>query len=78
MDGTCIPLKWVCDGVHDCPGTIPSHDEKICQGCSENDEFKCIMDGKCIPMAWKCDGEIDCIDHSDETSCKLNSTSIGR
>ncbi|KAK6617987.1 hypothetical protein RUM44_002429 [Polyplax serrata] len=67
-DGTCIPLKWVCDGVHDCPGTRPSFDESDCKGCAEN-EFRCVLDGKCIPLHWKCDGQIDCTDHSDELSC---------
>lgn len=38
-DGTCIPLNWVCNGVHDCPGSRPASDEQNCQGCSE-DEFR--------------------------------------
>ncbi|XP_067008342.2 uncharacterized protein [Anabrus simplex] len=64
-DGTCIPSRWKCDNVHDCPMAA---DEVNCTRCN-NEEFRCDADNKCIPLRWKCDGARDCQDGSDEYNC---------
>uniref|UniRef100_A0A1B6CT02 FZ domain-containing protein n=1 Tax=Clastoptera arizonana TaxID=38151 RepID=A0A1B6CT02_9HEMI len=67
LDGTCIPQRWVCNGVRDCSSGA---DELNCSNftCSE-DKFRCKSDSKCIPVQWKCDTKVDCEDGSDELNC---------
>ncbi|GMS89022.1 hypothetical protein PENTCL1PPCAC_11197, partial [Pristionchus entomophagus] len=63
----CIPLEWICDGVHDCPN---GQDEAHCSylhDCSSH-QLMC-RDGECISANYRCDGQSDCTDGSDEKGC---------
>ncbi|XP_049955960.1 uncharacterized protein LOC126473142 isoform X1 [Schistocerca serialis cubense] len=71
-DGTCIPNRWVCDNVNDCPYAT---DENNCTQCAEG-EVSCEKDKKCIPAHWKCDGYKDCQDGSDELNCAVEKDEI--
>ncbi|KAJ9587711.1 hypothetical protein L9F63_018862, partial [Diploptera punctata] len=63
--GICIPRRWQCDGVSDCPYAA---DENNCTHCL-SEEFRCENDNRCIPVNWHCDGSRDCPDGSDEQNC---------
>ncbi|KAI5749992.1 hypothetical protein M8J76_011982 [Diaphorina citri] len=67
-DGTCIPKRWMCDNVRDCPRAT---DEMNCALCTKS-EFRCMADRKCVSMAKRCDGSPDCSDGSDEFNCKVS------
>lgn len=67
-DGTCIPKRWICDNVRDCPRAT---DEANCAACTKN-EFRCMADRKCISSVKRCDGRADCGDASDELNCKVS------
>ncbi|XP_054157104.1 very low-density lipoprotein receptor-like isoform X1 [Oppia nitens] len=64
--GTCIPNKWLCDGMEDCSN---GNDEKNCtKDRAQCSGFLCNT-FECIPSRWRCDGIPDCEDASDETNC---------
>uniref|UniRef100_A0A8D9EIG8 Atrial natriuretic peptide-converting enzyme n=2 Tax=Cacopsylla melanoneura TaxID=428564 RepID=A0A8D9EIG8_9HEMI len=71
-DGTCIPKRWVCDGMRDCPRAT---DEANCAACNKN-QFRCMADRKCISLVQRCDGKLDCNDASDEQNCKVSAHQI--
>jgi hypothetical protein len=56
-NGTCIPLKFRCNGKFDCNDYS---DEIQCYQtqCSTN-QFRC-SNGTCIPFSWLCDSDNDC------------------
>ncbi|XP_067896597.1 complement factor I isoform X2 [Heterodontus francisci] len=63
VNGKCIPLKDLCNGIDDCADLS---DESCCKECTKS--FHCKSD-VCIPNFSICDGEDDCLDGSDESNC---------
>ncbi|XP_072436733.1 complement factor I [Chiloscyllium punctatum] len=63
VNGKCIPLKDLCNGIDDCADLS---DESCCKKC--NNSHHCKSD-VCIPSFSLCDGEDDCLDGSDEKDC---------
>uniref|UniRef100_UPI00398E6BB7 complement factor I n=1 Tax=Pristiophorus japonicus TaxID=55135 RepID=UPI00398E6BB7 len=64
VNGKCIPLKDLCNGIDDCADLS---DELCCKDCIHS--YHCKSD-ICIPYISVCDGEDDCLDGSDESNCK--------
>ena len=83
MQDKCIPSRYMCDGIEDCPD---GSDEKDCS-CSE-DEFQCSYRKdylpwyrnyyQCVPSNLVRNGEKDCLSRKDEParSVKLLSNVI--
>ncbi|CAL4168163.1 unnamed protein product, partial [Meganyctiphanes norvegica] len=57
--GFCIPYKFSCDGVPECPD---ESDEKLdyCKSRNCRDGYFHCGDGRCIPVADKCNRQADC------------------
>uniref|UniRef100_A0A224X518 Putative nidogen n=1 Tax=Panstrongylus lignarius TaxID=156445 RepID=A0A224X518_9HEMI len=64
----CIPLKWRCDSVSDCPDGSDESSCPICNLGAQSDRFLCVT-GQCIDSSQVCDGRSDCPDMSDERDC---------
>ena len=71
----CIPLKYVCDAVQDCPN---GEDEQYnrCHNQTCRGMFKCVYGSHCLHPNKVCDGIKDCNDGSslgeDESLCNIN------
>ncbi|XP_048383977.2 complement factor I isoform X2 [Stegostoma tigrinum] len=63
VNGKCIPLEDLCNGIDDCADLS---DESCCKSCSNSHHCKSDV---CIPYFSRCDGEDDCLDGSDEKNC---------
>nr|ABV21979.1 complement component factor I [Ginglymostoma cirratum] len=63
VNGKCIPLENLCNGIDDCADLS---DETCCKSCSNSHHCKSDI---CIPYFSRCDGEDDCLDGSDEKNC---------
>ncbi|XP_067847685.1 complement factor I [Heptranchias perlo] len=68
VNGKCIPLKDLCNGIDDCADLS---DELCCKECEKS--YHCKSD-ICIPNFSLCDGEDDCLDGSDESNCNGTTT----
>ncbi|VDN01460.1 unnamed protein product [Thelazia callipaeda] len=69
----CIPRKWVCDGIPQCPNGY-DEDPRVCaiHDCGDN-HLKC-KNNICYPLSGFCDGIPDCLDESDEKNAYCNKT----
>ncbi len=68
----CLPWKYVCDGIWNCPYGM---DESMGTKCKEKtcrDFFKCKSSRVCLHPAELCDDHADCPQADDETLCSLN------
>ncbi|GCB61493.1 hypothetical protein scyTo_0014341 [Scyliorhinus torazame] len=63
VNGKCIPLEDLCNGIDDCADLS---DELCCKDCRKS--YRCKSD-VCIPDFSVCDGEDDCLAGSDESKC---------
>ncbi|KAL5010874.1 hypothetical protein ScPMuIL_013179 [Solemya velum] len=61
VDGTCIPISKVRDGIRDCPKGMYDEVGPICN----SSELHCA-NGTCLPREKFQDGVGDCLDNSDE------------
>ncbi|XP_078397876.1 complement factor I-like [Cetorhinus maximus] len=68
VNGKCIPLENLCNGIDDCADLS---DESCCKDCDKS--YRCKSD-VCIPNFSLCDGEDDCLDGSDESNCTGSTT----
>ena len=66
--GTCILLKWACDGDNDCPDGSDEDPVYCMNKQCDADRFKC-NNGRCISPSYRCDHDNDCRDNSDELGC---------
>ncbi len=68
----CIPHKYVCDNVYDCP---EGDDElqSLCSNLTCHHMFKCVYGSHCLHPDKVCDGFKDCLDDTylgeDESVC---------
>ncbi|KAJ7384240.1 Sortilin- receptor [Desmophyllum pertusum] len=69
-DGTCVPLRYQCDGIRQC---IDGSDEVGCGGGTPSTcpDFLCDSKTVCLPLARRCDHMPDCKDGTDEKNCRL-------
>ncbi len=68
----CLPWKYVCDGLWNCPG---GEDEKFARICGNKSVcigmFKCRnAPHKCLHIGNVCDGNVDCPIGDDENLCQ--------
>ena len=64
----CIPYKYVCDDVWDCPR---GYNEEICRNINCSGSFHCQNQTVCISLTKVCDGLPNCYLSDDEILCKV-------
>ncbi|KAK3595694.1 hypothetical protein CHS0354_026913 [Potamilus streckersoni] len=69
----CVPSRYFCDGIPDCPGGT---NEMKCAKCSTS-EFECT-NHKCVSASKRCDGTPQCNDKSDEYGCVIVSKDVSK
>ncbi len=65
----CIPFRYVCNGLWECPGGM---EENNCYIRSCPGLFKCLNSVICISPESLCDGIIDCPYGDDIRFCDMN------
>ncbi len=65
----CIPFRYVCNGLWECPGGT---EENNCYIRSCPGYFKCLNSVICIYPESLCDGIIDCPHGDDISFCDMN------
>ncbi len=70
-DYYCVPWRYVCDGVWDCPLGYDEHD---CGLHRKPTFFQCTGSYVQVPQQSICDGILDCPNHVDESLCELHSS----
>ena len=62
----CVPWRYVCDGIWQCPGGM---EEINCIKRSCIQQFRCKNSSICLHIRSTCDGQLDCPYNDDEVFC---------
>ena len=68
----CIPLRYVCNGLWECPGGVEELPHMNCHTRTCSGLFKCLDSLICIAPESLCDGIIDCPHGDDIQFCDMN------
>ncbi len=68
----CIPLRYVCNGIWECPGGMEELPHMNCHLQTCSGLFKCLDSLICIAPESICDGIIDCPHGDDIQFCDMN------
>ena len=65
----CIPWRYVCNGIWNCPGGLDEDREGLCSRKSCPGQFKCNNSTICVAIQNTCDKTVDCPMGDDEYLC---------